>query len=188
MKSKLRLLILAAFFHATSSMAIPMLSADGSSLTGVNVGGTIYDVMFGDGIVGDVYAGVTFDATRRQEAVVVSASIGAALNALGISGSNILSGCEGVTGSITCTIFLASWDRIAFAGDLYSEDSIDYRPTPGSWSTGRGIGLGPLDDTTGDENLTMATYRLAETAVPAPATLALFGLGLAGLGFSRRKR
>lgn len=31
-------------------------------------------------------------------------------------------------------------------------------------------------------------FREAQTNVPAPATLALFGLGLVGLGWSRRKR
>ena len=42
-------------------------------------------------------------------------------------------------------------------------------------------------DIIGSVSLTLA-YEEARVPVPAPATLALFGLGLAGLGWSRRKK
>ena len=92
--NQLRLLAIAALFHATSSYAMPMLSADGGSLTGVDVGGHLYDVMFRDGFVGDVYAGATFNTARAAETTAVNAAIAAALNELGILDTTTILGCD----------------------------------------------------------------------------------------------
>lgn len=50
--------------------------------------------------------------------------------------------------------------------------SFTYNSTTFAWPAHRNIGV----------------YLVREAAIPEPATLALFGLGLAGLGFARRKR
>ncbi|MAT91828.1 MAG: hypothetical protein CME59_04445 [Halioglobus sp.] len=89
MKNPLRLFTLAILLQATSSWAMPMLSFDGSSLTDLDVGGTLYDVMFGDGVVGDVFAGATFDAARAAEANAVSVAITEFLNLIGAQPDSI---------------------------------------------------------------------------------------------------
>ncbi|MEZ5571270.1 MAG: hypothetical protein R3E64_04525 [Halioglobus sp.] len=82
MRKLAALLVLAA--TSQTLVAMPMLSADGSLLSSVEVTGYgLYDIHFGDGTVGDVYASVTFDAQRLLEAEAVSAAMVAALNSIG---------------------------------------------------------------------------------------------------------
>lgn len=190
MKNSLKLLTLAMLFHATSSWAIPMLSADGTSLTGLDVDGTIYDVKFGDGVVDTVYSGVTFDATRETEANAVSRAIVAALNLLEVSFSDI-AGCDvaASTGREICHLF--NPDSINPDNGRYTDLAVAYsdgRILAGEWRStpSTGSSRAPGDTTAGNPQHTLVQYQLAAT-VPAPATLALFALGLVGLGWSKRK-
>jgi len=56
-------------------------------------------------------------------------------------------------------------------------DTPDGRIALGSWKTGWRHGL-----------LILKSVEVSTSAVPEPTTIALFGLGLAGLGFARRKK
>ena len=97
------------------------LSADGSSLTGLDVGGVLYDVMFGDGVVGDVYADVVFDADREIEARVLSDAIVAALNTIGGVSITDLKGCESLR---ECQAWIPSEELgDFFFGDVAELDS-----------------------------------------------------------------
>ena len=55
--------------------------------------------------------------------------------------------------------------------------------------TALSIDFGGTANQTGYDNITFGSDTpCAGNCVPEPASLALFGLGLAGLGFGRRKR
>jgi hypothetical protein len=189
MKHKLKLFTIALLFHATSTTAMPILSPDGASLTGLDVGGSLYDVMFGNGVVDEVYAGVTFDAAREAEANAVSAAIVAALTGLNTS-PRAIDGCDDPT--LPCLLFNPdSFGPLSPGGvDRY----VDNGPAEGVLGRFGQIrwyldtapsGLRPTDNTSGRE-ITLVRYE--RVSVPEPATLGLFGLGLAGIGFHRRIR
>lgn len=179
-----RLLTIAFLLHAASSAAMPVLSPDGSLLTGVDVGGTIYDVTFGDGVVGDVYASVTFDAAREAEANAVSAALVAALNGLGVVDPGSIAGCSGAPLCILFTPDRFTGGTLAFRDDMSALGSTS---GPTVWTNiPDTAAIGASIDTSSNTSFTLVTFRQAE--VPIPATVALFCLGLVGLGMNRRQR
>ncbi len=175
--------IVALSITPTALVAMPILSADGSSLTGVDVGGTLYDVSFGDGIVVIVYADVTFDAAREAEANAVSAAIAAALNSIGGIAPDMIAGCSAPG---ICFLFNPNtYDNVL---DGYEDDN-PIRGAPGTWTQSTtdyfldsGTPTSVLPDTT------LVTYRPQDASIPVPAPIILIGLGLGLLVGGRAAR
>jgi hypothetical protein len=185
MKNQLKAVVFVAFFHATPSLAVPILSADGSILTAVDVDGTLYDVMFGDGPVDEVFADVTFDAARETITHEITVATIEALNIIGGVAPDDIAGCRNTQ---ICNLFNPDSFGDSAGGPAYIDNHVATGRDPADpWHTQRIISVLTGFDTANSSFVTLLTYSLA-APVSVPATLGLFGLGLAGLGFSCRKK
>ena len=169
MKYKLRLLILAALFNATSSLAMPMDYTFEIDFTTGTLAGTIATVFV-------TLDGVTSGATEWCEV----GSSGCRLEVFDFTfGTDSFSIWNDITSSpvvfltggvLSGASFRVQEDERPFAQINFTQ--VSYKDSSDVESTG---------------TVDLTSWALVEN-VPAPATLALFGLGLAGLGWSRRKQ
>jgi hypothetical protein len=204
MKRYFLALCLSLCIPAQTAFAIPMLSADGSSLKGVDVNGVLYDISFGDGILSEVYPASLVDSPGWTELVFeVAEATAAAINSLPFPVLNTdFRGCEestGIPGFIGPDVCILGIPTHMAGTDTYGFENLlgvnpHYPPGPaffepfevayqvplsllGFLDTGTEPGLAPL--------ATLATFRLA--SVPNPSSLSILVLGFIAL-ILRRSR
>ena len=169
---------------STSALSTPILDyKGGSSVVGIldfEVNGILYDVSWQQGSYNGIFDtnGVTptflNDSSGAQSAANGLITLFEANNLFpsDISGlcSNNSSDCD----------FVIPWSVSATNIDAFN---IDWAQPSGPWN------LQPQNWTRDfDHNLVAMTLFTQSAAVPEPASLALLILGLAGIGFSRKKR
>jgi hypothetical protein len=188
MKNKFERIILFVtllFAAAMPATAWPILSADGSLLSGLDVDGVSYDVHFGDTIP------MNWDLLNPdwyQFVPVLNLALANALNGLGAVGSDI-SGCQ----SNACTLFIADSLFIApMLGYAYYDrnpaifDGSSWAVSSNQVSLGSASGP-PQPDPATTSTLTLATITRS-VQVPEPAMLSLIGLGTVVLAFRRKRQ
>lgn len=180
------LILLFAFFSWSPLVAAgPILSADGSLLTGLDVNGTLYDVEFLDGVISEVFPADLVTAPGWYElAGSVTAALYGALYDMGLNDNEAIRGCKdnpgipGFVGPDICILFTP--DKL-ISGDMWGADNLVVINYTGTYYTPPpyGItGIAGYGDTATTDFLTLAKFSPAQSSIPLQSS---FLLTLSGL-------
>ena len=189
MRNKILALILIA--APLGANAVPIVV--GGQLLGatdVDVGGTLYDVLFVDGTCTDVFDGcdAASDFTFQTQALAMLAAQALLddvfvdqISGMFDSVPSLTNGCPGIGLCVAFTPYQVAGTTLShvFAFNDAVED-LD-RIQAGAVNHGN-------FDLSLSSNFTWADWSDAAVSVPEPGTLALLGIGLAGMGLARRRK
>jgi hypothetical protein len=155
--------------------------------TGVDVGGTLYDVSFIDGILGEnITAFTTQQTAYRASQALLSQVFTGNFDSL----QSFTNGCGSTTGCATYTPYGFTSASGVYVGTAYvfnsninTSDSYTY----GSFPSTRTTVSNPLSNIA-RWSLSTPAVSAVTTAVPEPETYAMFLAGLGLMGFASRRK
>lgn len=177
-------------FAASASAATLIVDANGelAGATGVNVGGSLYDVSFADGTCINVFSGcdsatdITFqslaDATVAAQALLDQVFLDSALGSFDTN-PGATRGCESSDSCLASVPFFASPGQVAFAVAINTQnvDATD-------WTA-----FLPSQDFSSDPRFVWAVFTPQnQSAIPESSTWAMMLLGFGAIGFALRRR
>jgi len=169
---------------STNAVAAVVLVTNNGILTGANgvdVGGILYDVTFGDGILANSITSFTNLSSAQQ----ASAALDTVFRGIYDESPQLTNGCYS---PIICSIETPFDFTIQGTTSVAWGNFASFLPIADG--LGNAVSFEPPTDTEYIAAQTIATWRLSTpiTAVPEPETYAMFLAGLGLLGFVARRR
>lgn len=181
---KISTVLVSLLLMSTSALSAPILDYNGgSSVVGVldfEVDGVLYDVSWQEGSYNEIFDTNSITPTFLNDssgAQTAANGLIALFEASNLFPSDIAGLCS--DNSSDCD-FVIPWTVSATNIDAFN---IDWGQPNGPWKLQTQNWLRDFDN-----NLVAMTLFTQSAAVPEPASIALLTLGLAGIGFSRKKK